>query len=251
MASLILSLDGNILQEVELAKPRTTIGRRPHNDIVIDNLAVSGEHAAIVKVGQDLILEDGGSTNGTLLNGQPTEKHLLKDGDLIEIGKFHLKFMVKPQHQEPDFEKTMLIRSPFAGKALGADDTQPVPSIIPAAVADPFPTTFSPEMQASAPAPAAAPSVPTPPAAPHAALRVLTGKQAGTEIAISKPLTSIGKKDVQVAVITRRPNGYFLSHVQGARTPAINSIPITEKPHPLGNRDLIEIAGVRMEFLIK
>lgn len=247
MATLILSLDGDILQELELNKPRITIGRRPYNDIAIDNLAVSGEHAAVVQVGNDWVLEDSGSTNGTVLNGTQTEKHLLKDNDLIEIGKFHIKFVAGKTHQDTDFEKTMLIRSPFAGKSIGGD-TQAAPVV--ANPAEPFPTTFSPEM----PAPHAAPEPPAAPAAPaqpHAALRVLTGKQAGSQIPLTKPLTSIGKKDVQVAVITHRPSGYFLNHVQGDRTPAINSIPISDKPHALNHRDLIEIAGVRMEFLLQ
>lgn len=251
MATLILSLDGNILQELALDKPRVTIGRRPYNDIAIDNLAVSGDHAAVVQVGNDWVLEDAGSTNGTLLNGTQTEKHLLKDNDLIEIGKFHIKFVAGKTHQDTDFEKTMLIRSPFAGKSLVEDaQTATAPAANPA---EPFPTTFSPEMTAphTAPAPAAEPAAAPAAARPHAALRVLTGKQAGSQIPLTKPLTSIGKKDVQVAVITHRPSGYFLNHVQGDRMPAINSLPIGDKPHALNHRDLIEIAGVRMEFLLQ
>ena len=69
MASLVLSFDGKLLKEFEIVKPRTSIGRRPYHDIAIDNLAVSGDHAAIVRLGNDLVLEDGGSTNGTLING--------------------------------------------------------------------------------------------------------------------------------------------------------------------------------------
>jgi len=75
MAKLIFSLDGAFLGDILLDKERMTIGRRPTNDIHIDNLAVSGEHAAISTIGNDSFLEDLGSTNGTLINGKTVTKH--------------------------------------------------------------------------------------------------------------------------------------------------------------------------------
>ena len=93
MPRLVLSLDGVVLREVALTKDRTTIGRRSHNDIVIDNLAVSGEHAVIYNSAGEVYLEDLGSTNGTTVNGQPIKKHLLQSGDAVEIGKYRLKFL--------------------------------------------------------------------------------------------------------------------------------------------------------------
>ena len=91
MAKLILSLDGQFIKEYALTKERTTIGRKPHNDIQIDNLAVSGEHAVIMTILNDSFLEDLGSTNGTLVNGQPVKKHFLQSSDTVEIGKYKLK----------------------------------------------------------------------------------------------------------------------------------------------------------------
>src|SRR6478736_3276552 len=93
MAKLILSMDGLVLKEIPLAKERTTIGRKPHNDIQIDNLAVSGEHAVIVTILNDSFLEDLGSTNGTVVNGNPIKKHFLQNNDVIELGKYKLKFV--------------------------------------------------------------------------------------------------------------------------------------------------------------
>ncbi|MEN9539086.1 MAG: hypothetical protein RLZZ126_1321, partial [Pseudomonadota bacterium] len=51
MPKLIVSIDGVVIKEVQLTKDRTTLGRRPYNDIVIDNLAVSGEHAVLQMAG--------------------------------------------------------------------------------------------------------------------------------------------------------------------------------------------------------
>ena len=93
MAKLILSMDGLVLKEIPLTKERTTIGRKPHNDIQIDNLAISGEHAVIVNILNDSFLEDLNSTNGTFVNGQPIKKHFLQANDMVELGKYKLKFI--------------------------------------------------------------------------------------------------------------------------------------------------------------
>src|SRR5262245_21302851 len=137
MAKLILSLDGMVLREYPLTKERTTIGRKSHNDIVIDNLAVSGEHAMIMTILNDSFLEDLGSTNGTLVNGQPVKKHFLQNNDVVELGKYKLKYMAEGVQQaaSADFEKTMVLRAPPGGgvpmappgaKGPGPEESQPV-----------------------------------------------------------------------------------------------------------------------------
>jgi predicted component of type VI protein secretion system len=131
MAKLILSLEGSVIREVPLDKERLTIGRKPQNDVQIENLAVSGEHACIVTILNDSFLEDLGSTNGTLVNGNPIKKHILQNNDVIEIGKYRLKYIgdAPSAGQTPmeDFEKTMVMRSPkVAPRAFG--DTQGVPT---------------------------------------------------------------------------------------------------------------------------
>ena len=242
MASLVLSFNGEMVKEYEITKPRISIGRRPHHDIAIDNLAVSGDHAALVRVGNQLILEDSGSTNGTKVNGKPVEKQPLKNGDVIEIGKFHLKYFEgKTAHIEPELEKTMLIRSPFAGKQL---DPEAPPALDAPTNVEPFPTTVSPEIKARrAPVATESPAQPL-----HYFLKILNGKQLGTEVPLTKPLTSLGKKDVQVAIITRHHHGYFINHVQGM-FPIVNGATINERPCPITPDDVIELAGVRMKFL--
>ena len=109
MPKMIVSIDGVVIKEVQLTKDRTTLGRRPYNDIVIDNLAVSGEHAVMQMSGMDVFLEDLNSTNGTYVNGKAIKKQALQNGDTIEIGKYKIKFV--HDGASDNFEKTMVINS--------------------------------------------------------------------------------------------------------------------------------------------
>ncbi len=289
MAKLILSMDGLVLKEIPLAKERTTIGRKPHNDIQIDNLAVSGEHAVIVTILNDCFLEDLGSTNGTLVNGNPVKKHFLQNNDVVELGKYRLKFVGEAPTaavaaEKADFEKTMVLR-PSAMKAAteqskamgaGAADAaraaavqQASASAAAAGIADkdhkaaidktaPFPAPFAAQAAAPSVAPGPAPAAPAAALAPATksshplgAIQLMTGGNAGKELELGKPLTTLGKPGVQVAVLTRRPQGYFITHVEGASPPTINGQAIGTAPHALKDHDLIELAGVKMEFFIK
>lgn len=108
MPKMIVSIDGVVVKEMQLTKERTTLGRRPYNDIVIDNLAVSGEHALLQMTGSDVQIEDLNSTNGTYVNGKAVKKQLLKHNDTIEVGKHKIKFF--NEAAAAGFEKTMIIR---------------------------------------------------------------------------------------------------------------------------------------------
>jgi hypothetical protein len=221
MAKLILSMDGLVLKEINLTKERTTIGRKPHNDVQIDNLAVSGEHAVIVTILEDSFLEDLGSTNGTVVNGQPIKKHFLQNNDVIELGKYKLKYLAEAsagQAQAADFEKTMVLR-PGAAKAMGAGQASPAAAAPAASSAKPFGDTAAiPAPAAQAQGPASRPGPATQQKA--AALQLLSGPNAGKELDLTKPLTTLGKPGVQVAVITRRPQGFFITHVEGRAFPS-------------------------------
>lgn len=108
MPKMIVSIDGVVVKEVQLTKDRTTLGRRPYNDVVIDNLAVSGEHAVLQMTGADVHIEDLNSTNGTYINGKAVKKQLLRHNDTIEVGKHKIKFLNEPSGTS--FDKTMVIR---------------------------------------------------------------------------------------------------------------------------------------------
>ncbi|HET7731373.1 MAG TPA: FHA domain-containing protein [Usitatibacter sp.] len=269
MAKLILSVDGQVLKEFTLSKERTLIGRKPHNDIQIDNLAVSGEHAAIITILNDSFIEDLGSTNGTMVNGKPVKKHFLQNNDVVEIGKHRLKYFndAPAAATAADFEKTMIIRNPAKAAPppaeRGAGDTH---TGLKPMGGDTSPPAAKPAMPAGAPPTPAAPQ-PAPTAAPHpaaspaaggpagqlreAVIQVLSGAAAGRTLDLTKNLTTIGKPGLQVAVITKRPNGYFITHVEGATYPTLNGASMGGQAHALNDHDLIEIAGVKMEFFYK
>jgi len=251
MAKLILSMDGMPLKEIPLAKERLTIGRKPHNDIQIDNLAISGEHAVIVSILNDAFLEDLDSTNGTQVNGQPIKKHFLQNGDVIELGKYRLKYLKETPQQavQADFEKTMIIRPEMMPKPAeqGSEKTMMGNTQAGIQTGHAPPATPPPIME-----PALAPAQPTtPPALPRGALQILTGANAGKELELTKTLSSLGKPGVQVAVITRRPQGYFITHVEGAVFPSVNGKLLDAQAHPLHDHDIIELAGTKMEFFLK
>lgn len=261
MAKLILSLENNVIREVPLDKERIVIGRKASNDIQIENLAVSGEHACIVTILNDSFLEDMGSTNGTLVNGNPVKKHILQNNDLIEIGKYKLKYIAGGPAPAAaggapaeDFEKTMILRpsaKPAAPKPAAAPAAAPAgPTTAPAAPA-PAAATPKPAQPAAAAAAVAAAAAKPGEGQQLAAVQILTGPSAGRELELVKNLTTLGKPGLQVAVITRRPQGYFITHVEGAKFPIINGKMIDAQAQPLRDHDVIELAGVKMEFFIK
>jgi len=232
MGKLVVSLDGVVIKEVQITKDKTTLGRRPYNDIVIDNLAVSGEHAVLQMVGADVFIEDLNSTNGTYINGKAIKKQLLTHNDTVEIGKYKIKFLVD---DSGEYEKTMIMR-PASPPPLGASN--PMQSAHPA-YAGGAPSGFGGLGAAPVPAPVAQP----------ASIKVLNGAAAGREVTLTKVVTTVGKPGVQVASITKRPNGYAFAHVEGATRPSINGVPLVGDSVPLRNGDVIELAGTQMQFI--
>ena len=226
MPKMIVSIDGVVIKEVQLTKDRTTLGRRPYNDIVIDNLAVSGEHAVLQLSGNEVYLEDLNSTNGTYVNGKAVKKQLLQNNDTVEIGKYKIKFI----NEAPGatFDKTVIMKAGMV----------------------PPPAARPPAAPAGAPAVAGAPA--TPPAHPEpvaASIKVLSGAAAGREVPLVKVVTTIGKPGVAVAAITKRSHGFVVAHVEGSNKPTLNGNAIGPEPVTLKNGDMLELAGTQMQFL--
>jgi pSer/pThr/pTyr-binding forkhead associated (FHA) protein len=215
MPKVIVSIDGVVIKEVQLTKDRTTLGRRPYNDVVIDNLAVSGEHAVLQMMGGEVYLEDLNSTNGSYINGKAIKKQLLQSEDVIEIGKYRIKFQSDTSF---GYEKTMVIKT-------GAKVPMPAAVHVPVGEGHDVPVA--------------------------AAIKVLSGAATGREVDLVKVVTTIGKPGVAIAAITRRPNGFVIAHVEGTSKPTVNGIPVEVEPSPLHNGDVIELAGTQMQFLHK
>jgi len=226
MGKLVVSLDGVVIKDVQITKDKTTLGRRPYNDIVIDNLAVSGEHAVLQMLGNDVFIEDLNSTNGTYINGKAVKKQMLVHNDTVEVGKYKIKYLVE---DNGDYEKTMIMRPGAAGGAPHSpyNQTAPMPSLQPMAAA----------------------SAPLGQVGMAASIKVLSGAAAGRSVTLTKVVTTVGKPGVQVASITKRPSGYVLAHVEGVQRPSINGVPLVTATAPLSNGDLIELAGTQMQFV--
>ena len=194
MAKVIIMRDKHMIQEVELVRDRMTIGRKPHNDIVIRHSAVSGEHAALTQHADGVFMEDLGSTNGTFVNGHRITKCLLEDHDVAVVAKFQIEF----------------ISGPRAVPLAEMDDGTPLLGTI----------------------------------------EVRSGPNAGKKLALSKPISTLGRPGVQVIAITREGNAYFCAHVDGQRAPLLNGRPMEKTAQRLAHGDAIEVAGGSMVFTL-
>jgi predicted component of type VI protein secretion system len=241
MPKLILSMDGLVLKEIVLSKERTSIGRKPINDIQIDNLSISGQHAVITRILGDAFLEDLNSTNGTYVNGQPIKKHVLHNNDVIELGKYRIKYLLDASTL--GVSATELVDSatlkPFEIGTLNP--------------AEPLPTgTSTVRTRASQSMTGSAGFSSVGDLLEHlGVIQVLSGVNTGQELELSKPVTTFGKPGYQVAVITRREKGYFITHVEGQVYPLVNGEQLGAQAHKLNEHDIIEIAGVKMEFFLR
>lgn len=237
---LILSFNDQTVGEFPLDKEALTIGRRPECDIHIDNLAVSGRHARVMTIAGSSFLEDLDSTNGTFVNGKKVAKHPLSNGDLIMIGKHSLRYATEAAPKAKgggNFAETIVI---------GADQT----SALRQAATD---AEAARARQADEESRGAAPAGTSSANIGPARVRLMTDAGPGKEMPLSKALTTLGRPGIQVAAISRRHNGDFIVHVDGGpdndRRPIINGAAIGVKSQLLHDQDVIEIAGVKLQYL--
>ena len=227
MAKLVLSLNDNVVNQYFTDKPILRIGRDSANDIVINDALLSREHARITCVGEDHIIEDLQSGNGTLVNGTPVTQKILRHRDVIGLGNHLLRYLNTRMAAELDLERTMLIK-PLSREGLPEGETPPaaVPAIRPS-------RSWQPE----------------------ASVKVLTSgsnKHApGNRVRLDRVVTTFGIPGERLVVITRRPQGYFLTHVEGTHPPRLNHRAIMPEPHLLRHGDEIEAAGYRLAFRVE
>ena len=278
MSHLVVTLEDKLVGEFPITKEKMTIGRKPDNDICINNLAISSYHTQIITVLDSSFLEDLNSTNGTYVNARLVKKHALEDGDLIDVGNHRIRYVGnEPQQADDDesdvLEKTIVLSPGNADSVdefLKKEDTlvEPRPTstlsnhpapIIDTRDEDEVKETPAQPEAADAPEPAtAAPTPrPVPPSSENSQepdrigkLQVLNGKNAGLVLDLKKSLTTFGSPKLAVAGVTKRAKGYFLIHVQGqdGQPTLLNGEPLKDKATQLEDNDIIEVANIKLEF---
>lgn len=117
MAKLVLTVGGALVGEYPVTSNRMTIGRLQGNDIRPNDPTVSKKHAAIVRADDGVFIEDLGSTNGTLVNGQDVKRRQLRHGDVIQVGRHRLRFV---DEEASAAAATMVLRREVPATGQGA-----------------------------------------------------------------------------------------------------------------------------------
>ena len=217
MAKIVLSLDGEIIEQRVVPEARLVIGRSQDCDLAIDSAEISGQHAAIITVVNDHFLEDLGSTNGTLVNGKRITRHLLEHNDVVFLGSYRVKYM-NAASSGVGFDRTQII-APVRPQVSPAN-TQVVPAALDSAAASTKATRSR---------------------FPKGRLIVVEGPRAGSEVPIDGVLAPVGHEGQSLGVINRRPLGCFLTQVSG-KPVRVNKKPLGGDPVQLANGDEI-VAG--------
>jgi pSer/pThr/pTyr-binding forkhead associated (FHA) protein len=238
MAKLIIKFNNDVVDHIEIRQGDMKIGRKPGCDIVLDNLAVSGEHANVFTIGDDSFIQDLNSTNGTFINNKKITKHHLRQGDQVTIGKHTLVYMVTETVEEErpteDFAKTVII-NPVAREPAVARAPAPAPAAVPV----------------PAPLPDAPPAAGAQAAVAHGALFILSGLNSGKRIELTKTVTNLGKTGRRAGTITRDSDGYLLASGTDEEPARLNGRPVPLEGARLKNGDIIEVAGTRLQFYLK
>lgn len=240
MSKLVMQDANGATVEFPLEGERTTIGRKPHNDIQLADSAVSGNHAAIFRLGDDYYVEDLDSTNGVQVNRSSVRKSILRDGDEIRIATHVLKYVDEPAGYGSD----------VAGLTNWFDNLPAEPPVRSSDAATEL-EGLTRLGVAAAPGRSAAATQGTSSAGRLGAIRILAGAGAGKTLDLTRSVTTLGKPGIQVAAIAKRQEGYFLSLVEGAEAPLVNGEPADPRSCALRDHAIIEIAGIRLEFFLK
>jgi len=232
MSKLILKFKEAVLKDIPLEKDELNIGRKPENDIPIDNQAVSGHHARIFREMDDVFIEDLNSLNGTFVNGQKVSKSELYNGDVILIGIHTLEFFGEKtrEHDKKAFairgrsmDETMVIDPHDQKKILESVDKEK-PEVIGGFI-------------------------------------IIEGSTEKREYELKERVTTIGKEDNAgirlkgffapkvAALVNRRKDGYFITP-SGGKDLKINGEDIAHR-YDLKDGDIVEVASLKMQFYVK
>jgi len=240
MAKLSLMFEDKLVKEVPIGSKPVRIGRSPDNDLVVDNLAVSNDHERVYFESGRLVVEDRGSLNGTFVNDLRVERATLHDGDSIWIGKHHIK--VDSIGDAPlQYQSAKKATAPMINETMVLDTKVRREMLSQAAAMGEWTQFASDRIK-----------VPT--------IVVLSGKTDSKEYILTNKLTTIGKsamatiklkgwfKPAMAAQINQRDDGYYVG--SGAKVPAVNGVAIPG-PTRLNDGDLIEVAGIRLNFIVR
>lgn len=219
MAKLVASRAGAALGSWFIERDRVVIGRAEGAGIRLEDQAVSKQHAAIELVGNDHILQDLGSANGTFVNGTRVTRHLLRHGDLVEIVDFQLRYVDHKSVVGQDGERTMIFQAADAG-----------------GTAAPVGRSYGADARA------------LDLKLPEGVLSV-AGQDGGREVALDRALVALGRRGDEYAAIFRRPQGYFIARVEG-KPPRVNGRPIPDDWQPLAAGDLIQVGLEKFELAL-
>jgi hypothetical protein len=235
MAKMILRFNDVVIDQIVLKQGDMNIGRRPGSEILLDNMAVSGNHASIFTIGEDSFVQDMNSTNGTFVNNKRVAKHHLENNDVITIGNHSLTYInEKAVKSGADFAKTVIINPhkqeemlAQAGKEAAASAKEPSP-------------------------PPREPSSPPPSETRMGSLFILSGANNGKRIDLTSSVTNLGRAGKRAGVISRTGHGrYVLLPGDNNEAPRLNGVKVSASGEELKNGDVIEAADSRMQFYLK
>lgn len=229
MTKILLKFKDAVIKELKLEQETYSVGRKDTNDIVIENLAVSGSHARLFKEGEAYFIEDLNSTNGTFVNGRKIAKQPLKNGDVVLIGSHTIEFMtdVKPAEgtktdiRSRSMDETILLSPKDQEKIITQTEKLEV----------------------------------------LGGLLVIEGSADKKEYLLKERITTIGKDDSALihlkgffapkvaALINRRKEGYFITP-SGGKDIKVNGNKVDQR-YDLKDGDVIEVAGLKMQFFVK
>jgi len=228
MDKLILNFKESTLKEYPMDKDAFTVGRKPENDIQIDNPVVSGKHARIFRESHKVFLEDLGSTNGTFVNKKKVSKVELKHKDIVFIGKHTIVFLsddpvaqleAASGGQEDDLDATMVLQTKSHAQMTGASK------------------------------------------AGLGGLSVIEGSADKTEYELTARLSTIGKAETSTikikgllapktaALINRGNAGYVIAPPGSGAKITVNGQALDGR-RPLKDGDVVELYGIKLQFYL-
>jgi len=216
MPKLILTLDGAVIREYSIDKDSISIGRKHGNDIQLNDLTISGRHSLITKVGDNVFIDDLGSTNGSLLNGARVAKSKLHHSDIIQVGNYQFTFF---SNEEEDYEPTMFLRAEIEETKI--IDTK--------------------QKQSSENT-----------GAKLGAVKVLSGPLKNKILELRKPFNTLGFNGSKMAIIARNTSNYTISAIvnkDSFNIAMVNGNDIPQEAIELKDNDIIELANTKIEFL--